>query len=133
MAKKGIDVKIELSPQLLNFFQSKLPNKLVDARKNAVHAAGMVWADETKDITTNENHVDTGFYVNSIGYSTGSPSDPLYEMDEGKDITRLMIGANVPYASVLEKRYSLMARGLDVSKSRIQTVTTAQVKTTLGL
>lgn len=134
MAKKyGIDISIDIEPKLLNYFNNEMPEKLQEARKNSIHAAGMVWADETKDITTAEDHIDTGLYVNSIGYATGTPSSPLYEMNEGRNESTLIIGADVSYASILEKRYSLMARGLDVSESRMKKVVQTQVKNTLGL
>lgn len=135
MAKKnpGINMKFELSPELLRYFQKNAPAKLADARKRAVEAAGMVWADEAKQITTDEDHIDTGLYVNSIGYATGSPADPLYELQDDASEARLTIGADVAYAQVLEKRYAIFARALDVGESRMRTVAETQIKNTLNL
>ncbi|MEH7114506.1 hypothetical protein V7124_19395 [Neobacillus niacini] len=129
----GIRIQVRIDPRALNFFQNHAPQKLKEARKRATHAAGMVWADESKGITRAEDHIDTGLYINSIGYSTGTPSNPLYEMNEGAEKTVLKIGANVEYAEVLEKRYSIMARGLDVGTNRMRNVAATQVKNTLGL
>lgn len=126
-----INARITIDRRALDWFQRNAPGKLQTARKRAVEAAGMVWADETKQITRDEDHIDTGFYINSIGYSTGSPSNPLYELDEGGGRTTLRIGADVPYAESLEKRYALMARGLDVAESRMRRVAETQVRDTL--
>lgn len=134
MAKKGsINVRVTIDPRAMRFFQTEAPHKLNAARKNAVEAAGMVWADEAKDITTVEDHIDTGFYVNSIGYATGTPNNPLYELQQSSNQTVLKIGADVEYAEVLEKRYSIMARALDVAQDRMLRVAETQVKNTLGL
>lgn len=133
MAKDGIKIQIKLDARALRFFQTEAPQKLNEARKKAVEAAGVAWADEAKGITRAEDHIDTGLYINSIGYSTGAPSNPLYELQEGANQTTLKIGADVEYAEVLEKRYSIMARGLDVGQGRMRQVAETQVKNTLGL
>lgn len=125
----NFDMKIDA--KALNFFQRQAPQKLKLARKNAVEAMGMVWADEAKSITRNENHIDTSLYINSIGYSTGSPANPLYDLSEANDKTRLMIGADVSYASALEKRYAIMARALDLAGPRMQSVAKTQIHNTL--
>ena len=98
-----------------------------------MEAAGMAWADEAKQITRDEDHIDTGLYINSIAVSTGSPSQPIWELQEGANTTTLTAGADVEYAESLEKRYSIFARGLDVGKTRMQRVAETQVKNTLGL
>lgn len=130
MADISFDMKLDSRAK--QFFQDA-PQKLVEARKKAVEAMGMVWADTAKSITRSENHIDTGLYINSIGYSTGSPSNPLYDLQEGRNKTELKTGANVEYAESLEKRYAIMARGLDTGKSRMTRVAETQVKNTLGL
>lgn len=132
MANNNIKIDVTISAGALNFFQRN-PRKLQEARKNVVEAAGMVWADEAKSITRAEDHIDTGLYINSIGYSTGSPSSPLYELNEGAKETVLQIGADVEYAIHLEKNYSIMARALDVAEPRMKRVAETQVKNTLGL
>jgi hypothetical protein len=134
MAKKpSVNFKFDISPGLLRYLQQNAPAKLAQARKKAVEAAGMVWADEAKQITTSEDHIDTGLYVNSIGYATGSPADPLYELEDGPNTAKLTIGADVAYAEVLEKRYAIFARALDVGESRMRTVAETQIKNTLNL
>lgn len=145
MAKKD-DLKfhIDISPELYEWAD---PEKLKEARKNAVTAAGMVWADETKEITREENHIDTSLYINSIGYVTTFPetnksgdgkkiaseSDVIYELEEDSNQSTLHIGSAVKYAEALEKRYGLMARGLDRAKPRMEQVSDYQVKKTLGI
>ena len=133
LSRDGINVRavVKIDANALRWFQREAPQKLELARKRAVEAAGMVWADETKQITRDEDHIDTSLYINSIGYSTGSPSNPLYEINEGRGKTVLRIGADVEYAESLEKRFSIMARGLDVAESRMRKVATTQVKNTL--
>jgi hypothetical protein len=134
MAKKnGINFKFELEPRLLQYFQNTYPDKLREARRRSVEAAGAAWADEAKSITRAEDHIDTGLYVNSIGYATGTPANPLYELQEGADEARLTIGADVRYAEPLEKRYAIFARGLDVAEPRMRSVAETQIKNTLGL
>ncbi|MGP4063089.1 hypothetical protein [Halobacillus sp. H74] len=135
MAKGSLKVDITLDSRARNFFDNA-PEKLAEARKNVVEACGMVWADEAKKITRNENHVDTSLYVNSIGYVTGSPasqSDVINELNESGAETTLKTGSAVEYAASLEKRYGIMARGLDVSEGRMNTVAKAQVKKALNL
>jgi hypothetical protein len=132
MANRDISFDIKLDNRARQFFQGA-PGKLKDARKRAVEAMGMVWADTAKGITRAEDHIDTGLYINSIGYGTGSPSSPLYDLTESRDKTELKIGANVEYAESLEKRYAIMARGLDNGKNRMARVAETQVKNTLGL
>lgn len=137
MAKKdGIKMDIKVDSRTYDFFQRSAPHKLKQARENAVEACGMVWADESKDITTRENHIVTSLYVNSIGYVTGSPAtqaDTIHQMESGRDQTTLKTGSSVAYASALEKRYSIMARGLDLSEDRMNKVSAAQVKKALSL
>lgn len=132
-SRNGIHFNIDIDRATYNWFNQVAPHKLKEARKNAVKAAGMVWADEAKAITTEEDHIDTGLYVNSIGYSTGSPSSPIYQLEEGASETSLDTGANVVYAAPLEKRFGIMARALDRGKDRMERVAETQVKNTLGL
>lgn len=123
MAKTGVRIQIELDKQAERYFNS-FPTKLVKARKEVVETAGKIWADETKSITREEDHIDTGLYINSIGYSTGSPSDPQWNVKESKSKTTLTAGtgSSVSYAAALETRYNLMARGLDRAKPRFERV-----------
>lgn len=136
MANEGMNLKfnVNLSPEAEAYFR-KFPDKLKKARKECVERAGMIWSDETKEITTQENHIDTGLYVNSIGYSTGTPSDPKWDLSETNKGTKLTVGvgSRVDYAIHLEKRYNLMARGLDRSKDRIRANMWRAVKRNLEL
>lgn len=135
MARRQNDVQfsIEMDRRTFEWFNRTAPSKLKEARNKAVEAAGMVFADTAKAITTEEDHIDTGLYVNSIGYSTGTPSNPIYDMKSGASETNLDIGADVRYAEPLEKRYGIMARGLDRGKERMERVAETQVKRILGL
>lgn len=132
MAKKDIHFEIKIDPETMVYFQ-RAPKALKEAEMKAVEAMGMVWADEAKDITTNEGHIDTGLYVNSIGYSTGSPSKPIHTIEASASETQLITGADVQYAVALEKRYSIMARALDMAQDRMAKVAENQVKNQLNL
>ena len=137
---------LKLDPKALEFKNSH-PELLKEARRKAVEAAGMVWADETKQVTMEDDHIDTSLYINSIGYVTNYPEhnhtgkgkrhatqeDVVYELTETSDSTTLSIGSNVSYAAVLEKRYNIMARGLDRARPRMEKVSDFQVKKTLNL
>jgi hypothetical protein len=146
MPKSGLNFNIKIDQKALGF-QERSPELLKQARRRAVEAAGMVWADETKEVTREDDHIDTSLYINSIGYVTNFPDtnksgkgkrvatqdDVVYELSEGEDVTTLTIGSNVSYAEHLEKRYNLMARGLDRARPRMQTVSDYQIKTILGM
>lgn len=135
LAKKNTDINFEITmdKRAIEWFTQAAPKQLQEAKKNAVHAMGIVWSDESKSITREDDHIDTGLYVNSIGYATGSPNSPLYEMSEETEKTELVIGADISYASALEKRYNIFARGLDLSHDRMEKVAAIQVKRTLNL
>jgi len=145
MAKKdNLKFDINISQDLYEWAD---PRKLREARKNAVTAAGIVWADETKELTREEDHIDTSLYINSIGYVTNFPdtnksgqgsrqateSDVINELEENPDSTVLSIGSAVEYADDLEKRFALMARGLDRAEQRMNQVSDYQIKKTLGI
>jgi hypothetical protein len=57
MAVKDLKLDIKIDQRTMDFFQREAPQKLRQARKKAVEAAGMAWADEAKTITRDENHV----------------------------------------------------------------------------
>lgn len=145
MAKKdNLKFDIKISQDLYEWAD---PQKLKEARKNAVTAAGMVWADETKDLVREENHIDTSLYINSIGYVSSFPetnksgqgsrqateADVINELEEDAQTTILHIGSAVEYAPHLEKRYAIMHRGLDRATPRMNQVADYQVKKTLGI
>lgn len=144
MARNGLNFNFQLDPAIQGQFSDA---QLKEARIRAVEAAGMAWADETKEITREDNHIETSLYINSIGYVTDFPHDPndkkgkrqateadvIYEVSEGDDKTTLKIGSAVSYAEILEKRYNLMARGLDRAEPRMKQVADTQIKRTLGI
>ncbi|MBA4543992.1 HK97 gp10 family phage protein [Thermoactinomyces daqus] len=146
MAKSEISFKVQIDANTYDFFKKESPQKLKEARQKAVEAAGMVWSDEAKRIIRDEDHIDTGLYINSIGYRTSFPprhksgrgvrevteEDIVYELEEREDVTRLAIGSNVSYASELEKRYHIMAKALDQGESRMKQVVEFQVRKVLG-
>lgn len=121
--KPDLKMNVNLSPEAERYFR-QFPDKLQKARRECVEAAGMIWSDETKDVTRREDHIDTGLYINSIGYRSdpAKPSDPEWDLTQNKDVTELVVGtgSSVTYAAALEKRYGLMAKGLDASTNRIR-------------
>jgi hypothetical protein len=130
----GMKFKLNIDKKTMRYFQKTMPGKFGTAKKKAVQAAGMVWADQAKEITRNEGHIDTGLYVNSIGYKSGSPTteaDVMNEIVDQHGKTVLRIGSNVAYASHLEKRFNIMADALDQSKDRMNKVANEQIKRTL--
>ncbi|MBJ4320935.1 hypothetical protein JGD85_24520, partial [Salmonella enterica subsp. enterica serovar Typhimurium] len=98
--------------------------------------------DEAKEVTQEDNHIDTSLYINSIGYLTNIPytnksgkgerdateADVVHELTEGEAKTNLEIGSDVSYASHLENRYNIMARALDRAEPRMQQVAETQVR-----
>lgn len=120
-------ITLEINDEL-NKLLKKYPERLKKARESAVEAAGMAWADEAKEITRADDHIDTGLYINSIGYATGANAQPLYEMESDDKKTTLLIGADVAYAEALEKRFGIMARGLDQATPRMNTVANGAVR-----
>ncbi|MGG1571598.1 hypothetical protein [Fictibacillus sp. NRS-1165] len=145
MAGRSMKYEFRVGKTTTEYFTKKAPEKLREARSRAVQAAGMVWADETKSVTREDGHIDTSLYVNSIGYVTDYPDtnksgkgkrvateeDVVYELSESDDQSRLIIGSNVEYAEILEKRYNLMARGLDRAEDRMRRVAETQIHKTL--
>lgn len=130
--KAGIEMNIDRT--LEEYLRTTAPEQLRQARKNAVTAMGMAWADQAKVITRAEGHIDTGLYINSIGYVTGNPAtsdDVLFEMYESGQLTRLEVGSNVHYAESLEKRYNIFGNALDSAMPRMQSVAEFQIKKSL--
>lgn len=129
-----MNFNLKIDKKTAKYFQKTMPHKLTEAKNRAVEAMGKVWADETKELTRNEGHIQTGLYVNSIGYNSGSPAsdgDVIHKIVDQNGKTILETGSNVAYAGFLEKKYNLMARGLDVSSERMQKVAKTQIKDTL--
>lgn len=141
MAKGDISFQVQMDKKAVDFFKKEAPEKLRLARRRAVEAAGMVWADEAKQITRDDDHILTGLYINSIGYLTSVPgkeagreatqSDVIYELTEEQERTVLAIGSGVEYAAVLEGRYNIFARAMDTAQDRMQKVAQTQIQTTL--
>lgn len=136
MANGSMNFNFQMDQSILRNFDD---TQMKVAREKAVEAAGMVWADETKEIVREDNHIDTGLFVNSIGYVTtggtvpASEDDVVNEMTSDRDKTTLKIGSSVAYAAPLEKKYNLMARGLDRAQDRMQQVAEHQLKRGLRL
>lgn len=140
MAKSGMNFDFTMPTELIDQFSEK---KMKEARHKALEAAGMVWADETKEIVMEDDHIDTSLYVNSIGYVTNfagkkdgpqaTVADVVHEMTDQHGKTTLAIGSSVAYAAALEKRYNLMARGLDRAQDRMNRVADHQIKTILKI
>lgn len=136
MASGALNFHFQMDQNILRNFDD---TQMKAARERAVEAAGMVWADETKEIVREDNHIDTGLFVNSIGYVTtggtvpATASDVVNEMTSERDKTTLKIGSSVVYAAPLEKKYNIMARGLDRAQERMQRVADTQLKRDLRL
>lgn len=137
MAKKKSGFKFDKKSQK---FIDEFEDRLETAREKSAEAMGMVWADNSKLITLNEKHVQTGAYVNSIGYASnfsdkdgnqGGVGQIIHDMNNETHKTVLTLGSGVEYAEVLEKKYNIMARGLDSSLDDMNVVGTAQVKKVL--
>lgn len=126
-------VEIEMSGQLERFLKDK--KKFQEVRENAVEAAGRVYADEAKKVTQAGGHIDTGFYINSIGFPTsysgpnGNRVGPrIHQMDNSGSVTTLRIGSGVEYAIWLEKRYNIFAKSLNSAKSKMASVSAQYVE-----
>jgi hypothetical protein len=132
----GMKITLKIDKKTERYFSKTMPEQLKKAKENAVEAMGKVWADDAKMITRDEGHVDTGLYVNSIGYTSGSPAtagDIIHDVVKSKDKIILKTGSNVAYAGHLEKQYGIMAEALDTSQKRMSDVAKTQIKKTLGL
>ncbi|MBD8013888.1 hypothetical protein [Planococcus wigleyi] len=136
MASGALNFHFQMDQNILRNFDD---TQMKAARERAVEAAGLAWADETKEIVREDNHIDTGLFVNSIGYVTtggtvpATASDVVNEMTSERDKTTLKIGSSVVYAAPLEKKYNIMARGLDRAQERMQRVADTQLKRDLRL
>ncbi|TWT04606.1 hypothetical protein [Planomicrobium sp. CPCC 101079] len=136
MANGSLNFNFQIDQSIIQNFTD---SKMRDAREKAVEAAGMVWADETKEIVREDDHIDTGLFVNSIGYITrigtvqATEADVVNEIASNRDTTTLKIGSAVAYAAPLEKKYNIMARGLDRAQTRMNQVAEHQLKSRLGL
>ena len=120
-------------------FFAEVDSKMPLARETAVKAMGVAWADGAKEITQSDDHIDTGVYINSIGYETNIPGKDgtinkgkiLYDLNEKPKKTKLIIGSDVDYAAPLEKRYNIMARSLDANEKRMLEVGSMAVRKTI--
>lgn len=129
-----IKFNVKIDAKTKRYFEKTMPDKLDTAKKKAVEAMGMKWADQAKMLTRDEGHIDTGLYVNSIGYNSGSPAsdkDVIHEIVDKNGKTILKTGSNVAYASYLEKKYNIMGRALDASQEDMTNVAKAQIKKAL--
>lgn len=131
MSNGNFNFDIRIDRNALDYFKREMPEKLVEAREKMVEAAGMVWADDAKRITRDDDHIQTGLYINSLGYNTGSPaneSDVVNEIKKSGSKTTLTTGSNVAYAASLEKRFNIQARALDQSADKMGKVAETAAK-----
>lgn len=135
-AMKGYQFAID--SKLADYMQATQPENLRRGREKAVEAMGMVWADTAKAYTRSEKHIDTGLYINSIGYVTHFPNkkqatqnDVIHTITNSQNITHLDIGSNVDYAIHLEKRFSIFATALDMALPRMELVASTQISKVL--
>lgn len=133
---KNSQVTIEISGELEHFLKDK--QKFQDAREKAVEAAGRIWADEAKKTTQAGGHIDTAFYVNSIGFPSsysgprGNRVGPrVHSLSTSGSRTTLTIGSGVSYAIYLEKRYNIFAKSLTASLEKMASVSADYIEMTL--
>lgn len=69
---KRASASFKFDKQAQKFF-AEIDSKMPLARETAVKAMGIAWADGAKEITQSDDHIDTGAYINSIGYETNIP------------------------------------------------------------
>lgn len=85
--------------------------QLKKAVTHALESAGLAFELTAKQMITDENHIVTGRYRNSINSQT---NDGHHEMTN--DGMTLETGTNVEYAIHLEKRYAMLARAQEAAK-----------------
>lgn len=81
------------------------------AIKESLRQTGMIFAEVAKRLTTDEGHVVTGRYRGSIGNSKTTDGVFMFSQND----TVLDVGTNVPYSEILEGKYSLLARSVDMT------------------
>lgn len=94
----------------------KFKPALQGAVKESLKETGMIFRDVVKQMTIDENHVVTGRYLRSIGNMTSL--DGIFRFTpDGK---ALDVGTNVFYSTILEGRYSMLARGIDMAAPKTE-------------
>lgn len=136
---KRATVTLKMDEKLTKFVRS-YPKYFDEARDLALEAMAKRWVDGSREITSAEGHIDTGSYINSIGYAGHTPQKNGEPGFVGELINRkekdgseehLMIGSGVDYAKKLEKRYSIMARALDANIDQMLQVGSTTIQTVL--
>jgi len=84
---------------------------LKGAMRETLKTVGIAYREKAKRLTTDEGHVVTGRFRNSIGNMKSN--DGIFEFS--KNNKYLDVGTNVPYSILLESRYSLLVRSLDLT------------------
>ncbi|MFC0275587.1 hypothetical protein ACFFH2_02575 [Enterococcus devriesei] len=109
-----------------------------EARKALVTGMANEWAKATKEVTSDDHHIDTAAYINSIGFEThylgprGQDVGPIInELEETGTKTTLRTGSGVHYAIFLEGSYNIYARGLENGMDRMLTAGMAAMKKVL--
>ncbi|MDA2113232.1 hypothetical protein PDN20_29890 [Bacillus cereus] len=124
-----------------SFNLSIMEAQLKQARKAAVEAARKPFANEAKRITADEDHVDSSRYINSISERTDFPAvnktgrgkispsdgDIVNVLKETRDTTELETGTAVDYAHFVERRYNIIARGLDNAEPDMQDAASKEI------
>lgn len=122
-------------------WMNNLEKNVQKASNDAVEAMGMVWSDNAKLMTRNDQHIDTGAYVNSIAYATSFPGKDggfavgavINEKKALHMMEQITLGSGVSYAVYLEKRYNIFARSLDASMAEMKRVGIEVFKRSLGV
>lgn len=87
---------------------------LKGAVKEVLKETGLIYRAVVKQMTTDEGHVVTGRYRKSIGNMASS--DGIFKY--GPNENYLDVGTNVFYSTILEDRYSMLARGVDSTATK---------------
>lgn len=138
---KRFAFEFSLDEKAALFFE-KSEERVRQASDNVVEATGMFWSDTAKTITRDDGHIDTGLYVNSIGYKTEFSSKDgvslvdadgyvIHQKERDGDIVELQVGSSVEYADDLEKKYNIMARALDQTKEEMPKIAKKIIAKTL--
>ncbi len=89
-------------------------NALTGATKEVLKQSGIIFRDTVKQLTTDEDHVVTGRYRSSVGNMASS--DGVFQFST--DGMELDVGTNVPYSELLEARYNIFMRALDIASPK---------------
>lgn len=120
MAKVFAKIDIKFDPRIVRDMQEWI--------KAWVEWMALAFERTAKILTTEEEHVVTGRYRASINLNSDDwfPRDTVNETQSWDGIhnfvgnTMVQVWTNVEYAIHLEKRYGILARAMDMSKSEMK-------------